>query len=171
MSEELLPISLRSGERVLWSESPKKAPFIMKSLIFTLVGLFLALPATAVLLEIAGAPLLLLVFPGLIAIIGYLIAIIPPLRNILSLRRIKYIVTNERIVILGGALGLSVRTIEFPEIEAVVVRKGFWDKRFGTSTLYLIIKGIFILPSFSSITNANSAKRLIERLLAEHKSV
>ena len=167
MSREQLPFSLRSGESVLWSERPETAPYIGKSLIFTIVGLFFAIPATAVILEIKGAPLVLLIFPGIIAVVGYLLAIIPPLASILSLKRVKYIITNQRIVILGGVFDLSVRTVDFSEVESVVIRRGFWDKRFGTSTLYLIVKGVFIVPSFSSITNADEAKELIEKMLAE----
>ncbi|HIE23039.1 MAG TPA: hypothetical protein EYP68_02290 [Candidatus Korarchaeota archaeon] len=169
MSEEKLPFSLRPNERILWSGRPETAPYIGKSLIFTIVGFFFAIPATAVLLEIRGAPLLFLLPPSIIAMIGCLLAIIPPLRNILSLKRVKYIITNKRVVILGGALDLSVKTIDFPDIESIVIRRGFWDRKFGTSTLYLIIRGVLIVPSFSSISDAERVKELIEKLIAQRK--
>jgi len=167
MLREQLPFSLRSNESVLWSERPEAVPYIGKSLIFTIVGLFFAIPATAVIIEIKGAPLHLSIFPFIIAVVGYLLATIPPLTSILSLKRVKYIITNQRIVILGGVFDLSVRSIDYSEVESVVIRRGFWDKRFGTSTLYLIIKGAFIVPSFSSIMNADKAKELIEKMIAE----
>ncbi len=169
MSREELPFGLESDERVLWSKRPETAPYLGKSLIFTILGLFFAIPATAVLIEIKSAPLFLLALPGIIAIVGYFLAIIPPLAKVLSLKKVKYLITNKRIVILGGVFDSSIKTIDFSDIESVIIRRGFWDKRFGTSTLYIIVKGVFIVPSFSSITNAEEAKELIERMLAERR--
>lgn len=170
MSGGQLPFTLRPDERILWSGRPKKIPFIGKSLIFTVIGLLFAIPATAVLLQISEAPALLLIPPLVIAAVGYLLAIVFPLRSVLSAGKVRYYITNQRIVILDGALEVSAETIEFSDLESVVIRRGFWDKKFGTSTLYLIIKGFFIHPSFSSIVDADRARRLIEGLLFEHRS-
>ena len=170
MPGEQPPFTLRPDERILWSGRPRKVPFIGKSLIFTVIGLLFAIPATAVLLQISEAPILLIIPPLAIAVAGYLLAIVFPLRSVLSAGKVRYYVTNQRIVILDGALEVSARTIEFSDLESVVIRRGFWDRKFGTSTLYLIIKGLFIHPSFSSIVDADGARRIIERLLLEHRS-
>ncbi len=164
MSSESLPFKLKPEEMVLWRGTPERLPYIGKSLIFTIFGLFLAIPATAVINEMREAPLILLLPPTIVAVIGYLFAIIPPIRSVISYGNVEYFITNQRVIITGGILEKSIRTVDLDEIESVVIRRGFWDRKFGTSTLYLIIRGVLMLPSFSSIRDAERAKSLIEDL-------
>lgn len=127
---------LREGEKVLWSGKPEKRPLQMRGLMFLPIALiFLIVPiAMTSITSSSGFPAFTVLF-DLFTIIFFLIFFGSIIFQFLSYENIEYMVTDQRILIQSGVLGVDTRFIGLAMIQEVSVSVGFLDRYFGTGTL------------------------------------
>jgi len=134
---------LNGKEEVLWRGKPVKKAFILPGLasipfglIFLAFSIFWMWGATS-----AGAPAFFTLFGLPFILMGFAITFGPSIWQLMRYRNTEYMITNKRIIIQTGAIGLDTRFIEFEKIQEVYVQIGIIDKLFNTGTLYPMTAG------------------------------
>jgi len=131
---------LEPNERVLWCGKPLRSPFVLKR-----IGLaFIAIPWLIIPLIVIGtiSPRALFELPILIfftfwyGILG-LIVFGTPVYSFLVWKNIYYILTNKRIIVRKGLVGIDYDILSLDSIRQVNVNVGFWDRKYGTGTLVI----------------------------------
>ncbi|RLE62190.1 MAG: hypothetical protein DRJ38_10095 [Thermoprotei archaeon] len=142
-----LPQDLRDmldkDERIYWAEKPKRAPLVFKSLAAMVIILpFMIIPIF--ILQIAGSvffnPIVIIFFLFWYGILS--IFAIAPLYNFLMWRNIWYVLTNKRVIIRTGLIGIDYDILELENIQQVNVNVGLIDKIYGTGTIVLQSIGV-----------------------------
>lgn len=131
-----IPVSitqiLKPGEQVLWQGKPQALPFILHYFpIYILMVIALGLSSWAFItnpekfiqsINNDQAKLLL----------TYLVLIIVPFVYRLRVyNRIQYVVTDQRLLVQGGAIGMDIEAFEREQITSVAVTSSFLDHVFG----------------------------------------
>ncbi len=135
---------LEPGERIIWLGRPSRAPFILKSL----STLFLVLPVMVFPLPI------LLSFPRVLRetpvaaffTLWYGLALLigagAPIYGALVWKNLRYLVTDRRIIIRKGLVGIDYDVLDLSLVQQVNVDVGFWDRRYGTGTITVSAVGV-----------------------------
>jgi len=135
---------LEKDEKILWIGKPKSAPFILKGLVVVpIVVLFGVFPLLIVPREVFTVlpVLFFLVLWELFPVIFILSVTLYP---ILLLRNILYIVTDRRIIVRKGVIGIDYDILNLELVQQVNIDVGIWDKVYGTGTL--VIQAIGVSP-------------------------
>lgn len=129
---------LRRDEQILWCGKPVFGSFVlhlgnMWGFVFVgpimgIIGAFPAIPP-------AGMPYGFGFIMALQAIIGLPMLFGPIVRNALAYNNTFYLITDRRILIQTGAIGIDTRIIEFDRIQEIYVTIDFVDKIFGTGSI------------------------------------
>ena len=157
MSETISKLEgqLNADERILWHGRPLKTPFLMGVAEFVIIGIV----AIALLTYIAwvygpGDPFNVYSFVLFIGgICSFLFLFYAPYRLRKGARDTEYMVTNQRVLFetlseyafeeftskIGGPR--TVKVVNLKDVEDVYVKRGFHDRIFGTSTLYVRYRG------------------------------
>ncbi len=168
-------VKLEEDERILWSGTPLKMPYLFGAYIVASVGVLLSLGALYVALVYKVnqffffAPLLF----------GILVVFMPFLRY-WDWKTTQYVVTNQR-VFFDTMIGYDV--VKAEDIQDVYVKAGLLDKLHGTSKVFVTYRGFQPTtkywkplgtvvvrqgyPSFNSIKNAEEVKELILGIKAQ----
>jgi len=127
---------LVGSEKIIWSAKPKKEAFIFKGFAGLIPGLFILGFAFfwETLAFKAGAPIPILLFGGLFMLIGFLITLGSPIYAALVYKNILYLMTDTRLIIQKGVVGIDYDIVRLSEIQNVNVNVGLIDKIFGTGT-------------------------------------
>ena len=130
---------LRVEEKVLWSDKPVKAAFVLPALGFIPFALFFL---SIFLLITLGSGEPLIGFPSLF-IVGLVMGLIlvPPIWQLLRCRNTDYLITDQRVIIQSGAVGKDTRFVDLSKIQEAHVKVGFIDKRFGTGSILILTAG------------------------------
>ncbi|MBS7653491.1 MAG: PH domain-containing protein [Candidatus Bathyarchaeia archaeon] len=130
---------LRSDERVLLWRKPVFESFILHlehMWGFVLVGLFIFVGAM-VSISIVHIPIpygflaifALQIFFGLLMLFG------PVARNAIAYNNTFYVITDRRILIQTGAIGIDTRIIDFDKMQEIYVTVDLVDRIFGTGSI------------------------------------
>ena len=139
---------LEPGERVVWFGKPLRAPFLLKSLstvIMAIPVLVMPLPflmAAPQVLTHAPVVAFFALWYGFAAFIG----LGPLIYNALVWKNLYYVVTDRRIIIRKGVVGIDYDALSLDLVQQVNVDVGFWDQRYGTGTL--TIRAVGVTPLF-----------------------
>lgn len=185
---------LNVDERVLWYGKPLKAPFWMGIAELFCIGIgSIALLTYLVLVYFPqGVDVSVYVFVFLLGgTCAFIFLVYGPHRLRKGAKDSEYMVTNQRVFFetlpeyafeeytskMGGPR--SVKVVNLEDVEEVYVKRGFHDRVFGTSTLYVRCQGFqrwtrhrgaegeFIMlrhnpPSFPFIREAHKVGRIIQ---------
>jgi len=136
---------LESGERVLWFDRPVFIPYIAGNLVKGLlvfvfmlffIGFALMFPWGEIPIFISF--FFLLFFVGFPALIGFSAVFYP----ILVWRNILYVVTDRRIIVRKGLVGLDYDFLSLEYVQRVDVQRGFLDVRYGSGTIVIQAVGV-----------------------------
>ena len=145
---------LNAEERVLWYGRPLKTPFLMGTLEFVSIGI----AAILILAYVAWTygPTDMLVYGFVLSFgipLAFLFLFYAPRRLLKGARETEYMVTNQRVFFetlseyafqeyasrMGGPE--PVKVVNLGDVEDVYIKRGFHDRVFGTSTLYVLFRG------------------------------
>jgi len=136
---------LEPDERILWCGKPLRTPFMLRRIGFIFIGIpwlifpLIILGATS--MKILSEPPVLLFFVFWYGILGF-IFFGTPIYSSLVWKNIYYVLTNKRIIIRKGLVGIDYDTLNLDLIQQVNVNVGFWDKKYGTGTLTIQAIGV-----------------------------
>ncbi|MEM2165452.1 MAG: PH domain-containing protein [Candidatus Bathyarchaeia archaeon] len=138
------------GERVIWVSRSAFKPFILKNLaglIVPVIFLFIPIPFITVLY---GSPiptpmnlvpiLFLLLWYGFVGFSIFSFSIYP----ILLWRNLYYLLTDRRIIIRKGVVGIDYDILDLEYVQQVNLDRGIWDRIYGTGTI--IVQAIGVKP-------------------------
>ncbi len=167
---------LTAGESVIWSGKPKKGAFIINR-ILTMA------PFAIIWLCVDGGIIYSFLNDGFagvgsmgIFMLGFFALHLMPvwiwLGNILSAKKVwdntEYAMTNKRIIIQSGFVGMDYQSIFYNDINNVHLRVGLTDKMLGVGDIYLDTaqgKKIFL-----DIENTYSVYPMIQRTVVDIKT-
>ena len=135
---------LRENEKVLWSSKPARIPFVVPhSLMVIAFGLFFMFVSVFILTMMMsqGAPFPFNLFPLLFFFVGFLVAFGEPIYMLMAYRNTEYMITDQRVIIQTGAIGLDTRFVDLDKIQEVRVDVGVIDKIFGTGSVRIPTAG------------------------------
>lgn len=161
---------LDKNEKILWAAKPKKAPFVLKSIAALIVIIpFLVMPI--IVFWIAGPAIIhpfvimfFLFWYGILSLIA-----LTPLYNFLMWKNIWYALTNKRIIVRTGLIGIDYDVLELENIQQVNVNVGLVDKIFGTGTITLQSIGVKPLTLWA-VEEPYKAQKMIRHAIEEAKS-
>lgn len=128
---------LFEGESVIWSGKPKKSAFVINK-VFTMMPiaiLWLAFDSIFIVGAIGSGQWFILLFLAF-----HLFPVWLWLSNVLTAskrwKNTQYIVTDKRIIISSGFVGVNYQTIYYKDIRNVSLRVGLIDKMLGVGDIY-----------------------------------
>ena len=135
---------LNKNEKTHWEGRPKFLPFLMSgaimSMIIGLIFIVFLIPMTlsiAPLMEEIGYMYVLILLPLLVP--GIFFIIVAPIYQILVHRHIYYAITDKRIILQKGLIGIDFEIVDFYQVTNAEVNVGAFDKLFvGDSGSILI---------------------------------
>jgi len=137
------------GERIVWVVRPVFKPFILKNLTGLIVPtIFLIIPIpfiqqilySPVPSSMLFFPIFLLLWYGTLAAIMLSFTLYP----ILLWRNLYYILTDRRIIVRKGIVGIDYDILNLEYVQQVNVDRGIWDRIYGTGTI--IVQAIGVKP-------------------------
>ena len=158
--EEDLTNPLVEGETLIWSSKPKKSAFIINKILTMM-------PIALIWLFFDGFILTQIISTGqikemLFFVIPFFALHLFPfwmwLGNVLTSNKkwqnTKYYVTDKRIIIQTGLVGVNYQTIYYKDIKNVNLRIGIIDKLLGVGDIYLDLGTYTTSKGTSTIGNA-----------------
>lgn len=148
-------------EKVIYCVKPLKKPMVLKSLVMVPLLLpFIVLPII-VLPMTSKVPLMAYIFFG---IFWYpfllLIVLSATIYPWLAWRNMYYILTNKRLIIRKGVVGIDYDILNLDKIQEINIDRGFWDKIYNTATI--TVRSIGVRPiSLMAIPNYNEFYRIL----------
>ncbi|OYT28926.1 MAG: hypothetical protein B6U94_08080 [Thermofilum sp. ex4484_79] len=174
MSVYSLPVDVREllsrDEKVIWYDKPVLSALMLKSLSMLIIGLpFLIFPLLIFGFTGGLNPstffVLIPFFAFWYGIVG-LITIGPIIHVSLSWRNMLYLLTDKRIIVRQGAVGIDYEILDLENVQQVNLNVGFWDKVYGTGTI--TIHSIGVKPvSLYAIREPTRALMIIRRAVEE----
>ncbi len=179
LPEQRIDDVLTADEVVLWRGKPKKSVFVLENIVgmLPIAILWLAFDAVfiTVLVKFSGElPKFIWYF-----IVPFFALHLMPVwfwisRMLTANKRYKnteYCVTDKRVVIKSGFIGVSVVSIMFKDISRVDIRRGVLDTMFGVADLYIstnatpvaTAKNCNYLNSIIDIVDATEVMKLIQK--------
>lgn len=133
------------GERVIWAGKPSKTPFVVKKIGFSLIAvpwlLFPLFMLNATSWTIVSQPFVCLFLVFWYGILGF-ISLGSPVYSFLVWRNIFYVLTDRRIIVRKGLIGIDYDVLSLDVVQQVNIDVGFWDKLYGTGTVTVQAIGV-----------------------------
>jgi len=164
---------LGRDEKVVWCGKPVFAPLILKNLLFMLFGIpFLVFPL--IVFGFAwnfnfGFNVGLLFFFVFWYGIAGLITFGPFLYVLLSWKNMYYLITNKRVILRTGVVGIDYEILSLDNVQEVSLNTDFWDKMYGTGTIVLHSVGVKPLTLFA-VKDPTYVLNVLRRIIDERKS-
>lgn len=151
---------LDKNEKVLWEGTPQAKPYVFRSLIGTIFGIFLLIflvPFFVVPILGNDMPIWFrgaFMFIPSIFLFFALTALFSPLLAYLNWKNTYFAITNKRVIIQKGIIGRDFEYIDFDQITNAEVNVGFWDKIVGKDS------GSILISSAGSFTYGRHGERI-----------
>lgn len=158
MSERMENI-LEKDERVVWTGKPVKSTFMFAETP-VVVGLFFMAVSSLFLFvfTLFQPPIEMYLFILLFLVVGVLMTFVPPVVRLKRFPYMKYVVTNQRVIILSGKFAYNSVTLD--RIQGVNVSEGFVDRLFGTGAMR-VTGG----PDFIALKNPDEVQKIIRETI------
>ena len=173
-----IPSDLRNifnvGERILWIDKPVRKVFLIQSSITLFLTGFMivfSLPFLMVLSQAFtiipyGSKIFLLIFFIIWFGLALLLGLGPFVRNWIAWENSFYVVTDRRIIVRDGAIGVDYDILNLDLIKQVNVNIGFWDVKYGTGTITVHAIGVKPLTLYA-VRNPMKVREIIEKAVEE----
>ncbi len=163
--------ALEPDESVVWSDKPLKAPFVLKGIVFALIGIpWFVLP----LIIIMQASPKILLNPAVLLFMAFwygvsvLVFFGTPLYSLLVWKNIHYVLTDRRLIVRKGLVGIDYDTLNLDLVQQVNLNVGFWDKKYGTGTLIIQATGVRPVTLYA-VREPRKVYEIINRIVREIK--
>jgi|GEM_PF-3889660 len=149
---------LRPDEQVIWNGKPVKAALTRKYLPFAGIGLIMVLMSLVMIVPMMsfgsefgdaggsgfGGSFMGAFYGMFIAfiVVGIAISLAPFIIASMLANNLHYAVTDQRLITLGGIFGPGMQSTDFDKVQSVDVIVGFFDKSFGTGTVFASLPGV-----------------------------
>lgn len=143
-SQESVTDLLMPGEKLLWSGKPKKSVFVLENVFqmlpFALI--WLAFDAFFIIMLVsnggfAGSMLWFLIPFFALHLLPVWIWLSKVLTANKRYKNTEYCITDKRVIIKSGFIGMQVSTIMMKDVASVDIRKGVFDSMFGVGDVYI----------------------------------
>lgn len=173
---------LLTDEKVLWSSKPSVLRFLFNRFVWSLLTGILFIAVLNAILSITGSPSFINGLDIILVFIGVLITTGPLIIQIIIYYNRLYTVTENRMIIQTGVIGLDTRFIELDKIQEVYVNIGPIDRLCGTGTIiamtaaYLPLRTIgyrnnVTRPAFESIRTPYRVEKIIRGAIEKKRQV
>lgn len=173
---------LLTDEKILWSSKPSVIRFLFHRFVWSLLTGILFIAVLNAILTITGSPSFTTGLEIILVVIGVLITAAPLLVQIIRYYKRQYTITENRMIIQTGMIGLDTRSIELDKIQEVYVNIGIIDRLFGTGTVvamtaaYLPLRTIgyrndVTRPAFESIRTPYRVEKIIREAMEKKRQV
>lgn len=131
------------GESVIWSGTPKKSAFIINKVLtmMPIALLWACFDSVFFFAALQEKEILWFVIPFLAL---HMMPVWIWLGNVLTANKkwknTKYVVTDRRIIIITGFIGMDYQTIYYKDIQKVQLKINFIDKLLGVGDIYFDLK-------------------------------
>lgn len=163
---------LQSGEEILWQGTPYKKAFVLEPFLkFMPIALFwLALDVIMIVImfkfifsQSVGNPMQYVVIPFFfIHLVPVWIWLGSLIKKSLEHKNVEYVVTDRRIVIRRGIIGIDFLSLFYSDVEGVTVRVSFLDRLFKVGDLFIVAKQTKAM--ISDIKDPYSVYQLIQKV-------
>lgn len=160
---------LSKGEKILWVGRAHIKPFILKhftGLIPLLV--FAIIPVLIVPFNVLWSLPVLLFFTlwyGVVCLLAFSSLIYP----ILAWRNIWYVLTDMRVIVRKGVIGIDYDILTIDYVQQVNVDRGVWDRIYGTGTI--VIQAVGVSPvKLYSVVNPFKVQDIIAEAIRARRS-
>lgn len=164
--------TLTDGEELIWSGKPKKSAFIInKSLNMLPIALIWLLFDSTFIVAIfsSNMPKGMLLFI-IIFFAFHLMPVWTWLSNVLTAKKrwdnTQYAVTNKRIIISTGFIGMDYQTIYYKDIKNVNLKVGVVDKLLHVGDIHFTLNG-GVSQSFLDIENAYEIYPKLQKIVLD----
>lgn len=164
---------LVEGEKVLWDSKPKKNAFILNQILtimpFALIWLLfdsmfiVAMLSTGELTEFFYIIIPFFVF-HLMPVWMWLVNVFTANRKWINT---VYYITDKRIIIQSGFIGIDYKTIYFKDIKNVTLSVGFVDKLLGVGDIHFYLNNNHGTNSFLDIKNPYEVYPKIQKIVLD----
>ncbi|MCS7113765.1 MAG: PH domain-containing protein [Nitrososphaerota archaeon] len=138
------------GERIVWVGRSVLKPFILRNLTglpVLIIFLFIPIPFISV-FSSSPLPISMNLFPIIFLLIWYSaigfyifgLSLYP----ILLWRNLYYVLTDRRIIVRKGVVGIDYDILDLEYVQQVNLDRGVWDRLYGTGTI--IVQAIGVKP-------------------------
>lgn len=138
---------LMDNEKILWKAKPNKKSYILasvfKMLPFALLwllfdGFFIAMIVIGMVNDSIPVAILAFIIPFFIFHLAPVwIWIKNIIKSSLEIKNIEYAITQQRIIIRSGVIGIDFKSLTFPEIENINVKVSLIDKLCKVGDIYI----------------------------------
>ena len=112
-------------------------------------------------------------------LVGFVVSFGNIITNFFAYKNTVYIITDKRIIVQTGAIGIDTQFIELDKVQEVYVNTGFIDRLFGTGSIFVITAGnIFFSsrgrssrfrPSLAALRDPYEVHRVLQEAIQENK--
>lgn len=172
--EESLEYILHEDEKILWEGSPKKSAYIAE-------GVLRMLPLVIFWAAFDVAIIVLLIRVGVFRDVPWLVYVLVPffllhlapvwiwlfgiVKRFAEHKNIRYVVTDRRILVRQGFIGIDYRTINYKDIDSVKLKVGWDDKLLKVGDIFLY--GNRTRESISDVEEPYKAYKIIQKIVLD----
>jgi uncharacterized membrane protein YdbT with pleckstrin-like domain len=170
---------IRSDERPLWNGKPVRAPFLFSNIVTIPFGLFFMGFSIFWMYMASQAGGFFWLFGMPFFLVGFFLSFGSIITNFFAYRNTVYIITDKRIIVQTGAIGLDTQFIELDKIQEVYVNTGFIDRLFGTGSIFVTTAGNIFLsgagrssrfrPSLAALRDPYEVYKVLQGAIQENK--
>jgi uncharacterized membrane protein YdbT with pleckstrin-like domain len=112
-------------------------------------------------------------------LVGFFLSFGSIMTNFFAYRNTVYIITDKRVIVQTGAIGLDTQFIELDKIQEVYVNTGFIDRLFGTGSIFVTTAGNIFLsgagrssrfrPSLAALRDPYEVYKVLQGAIQENK--
>lgn len=172
MSNGDLSNIITKDEKILWEGKPKKGPYIFEKAFILLPFVFLWVLFDGFVIStlittdaFEGMPIGMVIF----IIVFFMMHLLPVwfwLGNVLTAKarwkNTKYALTDKRIIIHTGFIGMDIKTIYYKDIKNVHLNVGILDKLFKTGSVFFDTTGMGNLVT--SVESSQASPRVFKNI-------
>lgn len=164
-----LRLLLSDDEKVIWFSRAELKPFVFKrlpSIVFPLMFALISLMMIPLNILTPSLALFIVFWFGVLGSIIFSSTIYP----LLLWKNICYVLTNMRIIVRKGVIGIDYDILNLEQIQQININKGVWDRICGTGSI--VIQAIGVSPvRIDSIREPFNVQELIARAIKARKNV
>ena len=165
-------LEIVEGESIVWAGKPFLKPFIAKRLpgmvaplLFMLIPLSLPISIYEIMASAGLFAVLFFIFWYGVLSLALVSATLYPL---FVWRNLYYVLTDKRIVVRKGVIGIDYDFLKLELVQQVNVNIGIWDKIYGSGTVVIQAVGVSPLV-LENVGEPLEVRRLIENLVSRIK--
>jgi uncharacterized membrane protein YdbT with pleckstrin-like domain len=153
-------------------------PFIVPGLAAIPFGLFFMGFSFFWMMMASRAPVPFWLFGVIFFFVGFVVSFGGPIGLLMAYKNTEYMITDQRIIIQTGAIGIDTRFLNLDKIQEVYIKVGLIDRIFGTGTVLVTTAGQYVYlggpgnivgtrPSFTALKEPYEVQNILQEALGK----